>query len=73
MQDMTGEKPDIYEYLGFGSYDHVSYKDNARIGMTGIVRWLGVSHKVGGLMSYYILTQKGAVRSRTIVQRLASL
>ena len=38
--------------------------------MTAIGRWLGVSHRVVGLMSYWILTQRGAVISRTAVQHL---
>ena len=41
--------------------------------MPDIGRWLGLSHKVGGLMSYQILTQKGIVISRTTVQCLTSL
>ena len=56
MQDVTGETPDISEYLDFGFYDHVSYKENAGLGMTAIGRWLGVSHRVGRLMYYWILT-----------------
>ena len=41
--------------------------------MASITRWLGVSHRVGGLMSYWILTQKSTVISITAVQRLTSL
>ena len=59
--------------MDFGFYDHVSYKENARLGMTTIGRWLGVSHRVGVLTSHWILTQKGTVISRTIVQRLTSI
>ena len=51
-QDVTGEKPYISEYLDFGFYDHVSYKENSVLGMTAIGRWIEVSHRVGGLMSY---------------------
>ena len=66
-QDVTGETPDISEYLDFGFYDHVSYKENAGLGMTAIGSWLVVSHRVGGLVSYWILTQKGTVISITTV------
>ena len=56
MKDVTGETPNISEYLYFGFYDHVSYKENSGIAMMAIGRWLGVYHKVLGLMSYWILT-----------------
>ena len=42
-QDVTGKTPNISEYLDFGFYDHVSYKNNDGIGMTAIRSWLGVS------------------------------
>ena len=58
-QDVTGETSDISEYLDFVFYGHVSYKENSGLGMKAIGRWLGVSHRVGRLMSYWILTQKG--------------
>ena len=55
------ETPYISEYLNFSFYYHVSYKENFGIGMTVIVSWLGVSHRVVGLMSYWVLTQKVTV------------
>ena len=61
MQDVTGDTPDISDYLDFGFYEHVSYKENARLGMMAIGRWLGVSHRVVGLVYYWILTQKVTV------------
>ena len=72
-QDVTGNTPDISEYLKSGFYDHVSYKENAGLGMTAIRRWLGLYHRVDRIMSYWILTQKGTVISRTTVQRLNSI
>ncbi len=73
LQAVTGETVDISEYLDFGFYDHVSYKENAGLGATAIGRWLGVSHRVGGLMSYWVLTQTGTVISRTTVQQVTNL
>ena len=73
MRDVTGETPNISEYLGFGFYDHVSYKDNSGLGMAAIGRWLGVSYRVGGLMTYWILNQKGTVISIIKIQRITSL
>ena len=51
LKDVTGETPDISEFLDFGFYDHVTDKDNYGLGMTYIGRWLGLSHRVGGIMS----------------------
>jgi hypothetical protein len=73
MEQITGETPDISEYLDFGFYDWVWYKDNAGIGENKIGRWLGVSHRVGNLMSYWILTITGHVISRTTVQCITNL
>ena len=50
MEDVIGMTPDISDYLDFGFYDHVSYKENTGLGMMAIVRWLGVSHRVRGLI-----------------------
>ena len=41
--------------------------------MTAIGRWLGLSHRVGGLVSYLILAYKGTVILITTVQLLSSL
>ena len=73
MQDVTGKTTNISDYLDFGFYDHVSYKYNSGLGITAIGRWLIVSHRVGRFISYWILTHKGTLISRTTVQRLTSI
>jgi len=73
MEQLTGETPDISEYLDFGFYDWIWYKDNAGLGENRIGRWLGVAHKVGNLMSYWILMEAGCVIARTTVQRITNL
>ena len=73
LEKITGESVDISEYLDFGFYDWVWYKENAGLGETKLGRWLGVSHRVGTLMSFWILTQEGQVLSRTTVQRVTNL
>ena len=73
LQDVTGETVDISEYIYFGFYDHVSYKENSGLGVTSICRWIGVSQRVVGLMPYWGLTQKRTMISRTTVQRLANI
>ena len=46
---------------------------NAGLGETLLGRWLGVSHCIGPLMSYWVLTADGNVLSRTTVQRVTNL
>ena len=72
LEIITGETPDISEYLDFGFYDWARYTTNAGLGETSLGRWLGVSHKVGQLMSYWILLVSGHVTSCTTVQRLTN-
>ena len=69
---ITGETPDISEYTDFGIYDWVTYSANAGIGPNSLGRWLGVSHKVGQLMSYWVLTISGHIISVCTVQRLTN-
>ena len=73
LEKVTGESVDISEYLDFGFYDWIWYKDNAGLGETKLEKWLGVSLKVGTLMSYWILTERCQVLSRTTVQRVTNL
>ncbi len=73
IEKITGETPDISEYLDFGFYDWVTYKPNAGLGKLRVGRWLGISHRVGQLMSYWILTKAGRVISCTTVQRVTNL
>jgi hypothetical protein len=73
LEEVTGETVNISEYLNFGFYDQLSFKENAGLGVTSIGRWLGVSHRVGGLISYWVLTMQGTVISRTTVQRVTNL
>ena len=73
LERVTGESVDISEYLDFGFYDWAWYKENAGLGETKLGRWLGVSHRTGTLMSYWILTKECQVLSRTTVQRVTNL
>lgn len=73
LEAVTGETQDISEYLDFGFYDYIWYHENAGLGERKFGRWLGVSHRVGSLMSYWVLTDKGSVISRTTVQRVTNL
>ena len=70
---LTGETPDISQYLDFGFYDRVWYKDNAGLGPQLPGRWLGVADTHGNLMCYHILNQNAEVVARSSVQRVTQL
>ena len=63
---------DISEYVDFGLYDWVTFRSNAGLGEVQLGRWLCVSHRVGRLMSYWILPESGIPISATTVQRLTN-
>jgi hypothetical protein len=73
LEAITGETPDISEYLDFGFYDLVWFKENAGLGETQLGRFLGVDHAVGSLMGYKILPISGIPVSRITVQRVTEL
>ena len=73
IESVTGETVDISEYLDFVFYERVWYHENVGLGERLHDIWLGVSHRIGRLMSYYILTQKGSVISRNTVQRVTNM
>ena len=70
---ITGDTPDISEYIDFSFYDWLTYQSKAGLGELSLGRWLGVSHKIGQLMSYWVLTKYGKVISCTTVQKLTKL
>ena len=47
---ISGETPDISEYIDFGFYDWVTFRNNVGLGTAELGKWLGVSHWVGQLM-----------------------
>jgi hypothetical protein len=71
---ITGRTPDISEYIDFSFYDWIWYYDSEvafpeqkrKLG-----RWLGVSHRVGQAMCYWVLTASGKPISRSTVQPLS--
>ena len=73
-EHITGDTIDISEWLDFEFYDICKYwdvpntEDNPKIG-----RWLGVSHRVGSAMCYWILTNTGQVVAHTTVQHITKL
>lgn len=73
LEALTGETPDISQYLDFGFYDRVWFKEDAGLGEVKLGRFLGVSHDIGSLMSYWVLPVSGIPISRTTVQRVTNL
>ena len=72
LEKINGATEDISDYLDFGFYDQVWFHKNAGLGEREIGRWLGVLHRTGGAMSYWILKANGYVVSRTTVQRITN-
>jgi hypothetical protein len=74
-EKIIGETPDISEWIDFGFYDHVWYWDtpNDDLSMAKIARWLGVSHRIGSGLCYWILKENGQVLSNTTVQHVTEL
>ena len=73
LKGITGETPEILEYLDFGFYDRCWYHYNAGLIPPPVGRWLGMSHRIVSAMSYWILTKTGNVISRTTVQQVTNL
>ena len=55
LEYITGETPNISEYLDFKFYDQFTYHANDILGELLLERWLDMYHKVGQAMSYWIL------------------
>ena len=67
MEHVTGKTPEISEYCDFYFYDLVWYHPgfhpnfNDKNGTLG--QWLGVYHRIGSYMCYWILKKSGTVVS----------
>jgi YD repeat-containing protein len=70
---ITGETPDISEYTSFQWYQPVWYLDNASFPASRkeLGRWIGVFHRVGQAMCFWILTGNATVISRSSVQAIS--
>ena len=73
LEALTGETPDISQYLDFGFYDRVWFKEDAGLGETKLGRFLGVSHYIVSLVSYWVFPASGIPMSRTTVQQVTNL
>ena len=63
LEKINVETEDISDYLDFGFYDRVWFHENSGLGERGLGCWLGVLHRTGGAMFYWILKANGYVVS----------
>jgi hypothetical protein len=72
---VTGETPDISEWVDFEFYDPVWYYDHKKMDMVDsgkrLARWLGIAHRIGSDLCYWLLLPNGSVIApRTTVQHV---
>ena len=67
---ITGCTPDIIKYPDFMFYDLVVFKQNAGVNAPKLGRWLGLSHRIQQLTTYWILPASVIPISCHTVQRL---
>ena len=73
---ITGKTPDISEYLDFDFYDlvwywrapHPSMAENTR----ELARWMGVAHRVGSDMCYWLMPVSGIPVVNSTVQHVTA-
>ena len=70
LEALTGETPDISQYLDFGWYDWVWYKENAGLDVPHLGRFLGVAQSASNIMTFYILPESGRPVQAGTVQRV---
>jgi hypothetical protein len=71
---ITGETPDISEWIDFKFYDRLWYYDQKKIKIDGsgrrLARWLGVAHRICSDLCYWLLLESGKIIARTTVQHV---
>jgi hypothetical protein len=67
---VTGNMPDISEYLAFEWYQPVYYYDQTTFPNQHelLGRWIGVAHNVGQAMCFWLLPKSGVPIARTMVR-----
>jgi hypothetical protein len=74
-EEVTGQTPDISKWLDFDMYDLVwwlerSTKPNITDVTRQLARWLGVSHRVGSNLCYWLITESGTIISKPSVEHV---
>ena len=70
---LLGDTPDISQYLDFGWYQLVWYKENAGLDVQRVGRFLGIANSASNIMSYWILPESGRPVTASSVQRMTIL
>ena len=73
LEALTGETPDISQYLYFGFYNRSWFKEYAGLGETKLGTFVVFSHHIGSLMSYWFSPGIGIPMSITNVQQVTNL
>ena len=70
---VTGNTPDISEYIAFSWYQPVWYYDNTSFPepTRHLGRWIGVAHTIGQAMCFWILPSSGVPIARSTVQPIS--
>ena len=74
-EEVTGQTPDISKWLDFEFYDLVWWLDHpTKPDVTNYTQWLawwlGVSHRVGSDLCYWLITDTGKIISKTSVEHV---
>jgi hypothetical protein len=69
---LTGNTPDISEFLEYEWYQPVWYYDLAPFPQQRkrIARWIGIAHRIGQAMCYWLLPESGIPIARTSIQAI---
>ena len=73
IEQITGETPDISEWLDFSFYDLVWYhmaSNDTSTDPRQLGQWLGISHRIGSALCYWVLTKSRKVIPSTTVQHV---
>jgi hypothetical protein len=72
---LTGNTPDISEYVEFSWYQPVWYYVSDVFPQQNkfLARWIGVAHRIGQAMCYWLLPASGIPIARTTIQAISPL
>ena len=70
---VTGNTPDISEYVEYEWYQPIWYLDSGSFPEEKLLigRWLGVAHRIGQAMCYWVLPQSGVPIARTTIKAIS--
>jgi hypothetical protein len=76
IEHLTGQTPDISKWLDFQFYNLIWFHNLEKPAMEDksrrLGRWLGISHRIGSDMCYWVLTDSGQVISCATVQHVTT-